>query len=190
MPRTATMPIPTTIHRRLDVGLSTRNLGAGNSARRVRAEGWPLRAPWAGAGTGAGTAGAGAGMRVGNRIRAEAARRMVVRGRRGGHPHGHLPDGQRVQAVFPVGSIGVHATIGLAEEKPDARGLEGVRLHHQRDLPGFREEAVVDLQIGVGQKDLAARVGVIPAHRTASPGDRSRGRTATPSAALHPAETV
>ena len=81
-------------------------------------------------------------MRIGNRVRAEAARRMVVRRRCGGHPDGHLPDRQRVQAIFPVGAIGLHAAIGLAEEKPEARRLEGVRLHHQRNLPGFGEKAL------------------------------------------------
>jgi hypothetical protein len=44
----------------------------------------------------------------------------------------------------------MHAPIRLAEEESNARGLESVRLHHHRHLPGFWEESLVDLQIGIG----------------------------------------
>ena len=163
VPRKATIPIPTTIHRRLDEAVATRKLGTGRShSGGLSQRDGSLHRHGRRRGAAAPRSEAG-------RLLAEASRRGFVRGRRGRRSGGHLPDGQRVQQLFAVGSVGMHATIRLAEEEPDARGLEGVRLHHQRHLPGFGKESLVNLQIGVGQKNLAARMGVIPPHRTESP---------------------
>jgi hypothetical protein len=41
--------------------------------------------------------------------------------------------------------------------------MKGVRLQHQGHLPWFGEIAVVKLLVGLGQKNLAPRVGVVPA---------------------------
>ena len=58
----------------------------------------------------------------------------------------------------------MHTAVFGAEEEADAGGLERVRFHHQRNLPGFGEEALVDGLIGLGEEDLAAGVGVVPAY--------------------------
>jgi hypothetical protein len=40
--------------------------------------------------------------------------------------------------------------------------LKGVRFHHQRDLPRRGKVAFVDFEIGFGQKDAAAGMGMVP----------------------------
>ncbi len=73
----------------------------------------------------------------------------------------------------------MHAAIGLTEKEADPGGLQGVRLHHQGNLPGFREISLVDLQIGIGQEDFTTGVGVIPSHGPRPTGVVGVSRTAT-----------
>lgn len=56
-------------------------------------------------------------------------------------------------------------TAGFAEEEAGASGLHHARTQDQRHLPGFGEEVVVDREVLVRQKNLAARMRVIPAYR-------------------------
>jgi hypothetical protein len=69
---------------------------------------------------------------------------------------------QRLQGELEVTGLDVEAAIGLAEEEAGSSGLKGVRLEHQCDVPRRGEEAFVDFEIGVGQKDAAAGMGMVP----------------------------
>ena len=55
--------------------------------------------------------------------------------------------------------------VGLPEKESGAHRLHGVRAHHQRDVPGIGEVTIVNFHVPGGQRDLAARVGMVPADR-------------------------
>jgi hypothetical protein len=71
---------------------------------------------------------------------------------------------QRLQQQFLVSGAGVYFAIALTEKDAHGHRFKRMRLHHQGDLPRFRKETLVDIEIGFGKENGAARVGVIPAH--------------------------
>ncbi len=93
MPRMATMPIPTTIHRRPAAGVSMRNLGEGNSAADGSGRGSAAVTGAGGAGTGAVTC-AGTGASTG---RAASKTR----------PAGPSGRKRRVEESFEAGTAGI-----------------------------------------------------------------------------------
>ena len=57
----------------------------------------------------------------------------------------------------------MNRSVRLPEEEARPGGMKGVRLQHQGHLPWFGEIAIVKVLVGLGEKNLAARVGVVPA---------------------------
>src|ERR1035438_5839712 len=55
----------------------------------------------------------------GHRGRAETTRWRLVQRQRRGRTRGNLPEGERLQGLFPVGGGSMHAAIPLPEEKPE-----------------------------------------------------------------------
>ena len=122
------------------------------------------------AGTGAATAPPRGGLpvtRLGNRVRAEAARRIVVRRRCGGHSR-RASAGRAARPGCPPGRRRSACTLPSAWRKknPMRVGWKVCGFITSATCQGSGKKRLVDLQIGFGQKNLAARVGVIPPHRT------------------------
>ena len=96
------------------------------------------------------------------------------RGRRG-RARWERPDRQRLKQKLLVSGGALDRAVLLAKEKSGAHRLERVRLQDERYLPRLGKKAAVDLLVGIGEKDLAARVRVVPAYRERLSSFLSRG---------------
>ncbi len=64
-----------------------------------------------------------------------------------------------------IALVGFHRAVGFAHKEAGAHGLRAPRSDHHGDLPWLGEERVVRVEIGLLERDLAARMREIPAHR-------------------------
>jgi hypothetical protein len=85
------------------------------------------------------------------------------------------PDPLRLERKFPVAGNAMDVSACLAEEKPCPHGLERMRFQHQRDLPRFWKEALVDGNIRIGKKNFAPCMRVIPSYGYLRPSPPARG---------------
>ena len=89
-------------------------------------------------------------------------RRQLERPPAGTHWRGGHREGRQLE--FKAGGSAFDSLIRFPEKESAAHGAKRMRLEHQRYLPGFGEVALVNGDIRIREKDLAARVGVVPSH--------------------------
>jgi hypothetical protein len=75
-----------------------------------------------------------------------------------------LPAAQWFELEFMIGGGSVDRSANFTKKETSSRGLRCRRPHYQGDLPHLRKITAVDLQIRLGEENLAAGMRVIPTH--------------------------